>query len=302
MEKRKLNDAEKFSDILKKIDLPGYINFGSFKLELEKGVESIIQYNKNGKNLLEEKHDYTVKLLNGQLQISIQLYENSNNHYRLFCFTKFKSKTGMVFSVNLTTEKETENIIFLIQKIKFAEQYKGSEELAQSHRRQKQNVMCEILKNCGLDVTENNDVILGMFNPTKKLLENTSGEKFINDFLVVSILKGHFQGNKGYQIEILPKFNKSDEIFNYKEREINNLPARIIENKSKREIASGIRYKILERDKFKCLKCGRNVSDGISLQVDHKKPFSLGGLTEWNNLQTLCNECNIGKSNKYIDK
>ena len=78
----------------------------------------------------------------------------------------------------------------------------------------------------------------------------------------MSILKGHFQGNKGYQIEILPKFNKSDEIFNYKEREINNLPARIIENKSKREIASGIRYKILERDKFKCLKCGRNVSDG----------------------------------------
>ena len=287
MEKRKLNDAEKFSDILKKIDLPGYINFGSFKLELEKGVESIIQYNKNGKNLLEEKY----------LRLG-----RPNKAKTQYTFTKFKSKTGMVFSVNLTTEKETENIIFLIQKIKFAEQYKGSEELAQSHRRQKQNVMCEILKNCGLDVTENNDVILGMFNPTKKLLENTSGEKFINDFLVVSILKGHFQGNKGYQIEILPKFNKSDEIFNYKEREINNLPARIIENKSKREIASGIRYKILERDKFKCLKCGRNVSDGISLQVDHKKPFSLGGLTEWNNLQTLCNECNIGKSNKYIDK
>ena len=83
----------------------------------------------------------------------------------------------MVFSVNLTTEKETENIIFLIQKIKFAEQYKGSEELAQSHRRQKQNVMCEILKNCGLDVTENYDVILGMFNPTKKLLENTQSFK-----------------------------------------------------------------------------------------------------------------------------
>ena len=42
MEKRKLNDAEKFSDILKKIDLPGYINFGSFKLELETRFQFLV--------------------------------------------------------------------------------------------------------------------------------------------------------------------------------------------------------------------------------------------------------------------
>jgi 5-methylcytosine-specific restriction endonuclease McrA len=33
------------------------------------------------------------------------------------------------------------------------------------------------------------------------------------------------------------------------------------------------------------------------LHVDHIKPWSLGGLTVDENLQTLCEPCNLGKSN-----
>jgi 5-methylcytosine-specific restriction endonuclease McrA len=116
------------------------------------------------------------------------------------------------------------------------------------------------------------------------------------------MLKGHFQGNKGYQLEILPTYNKLDYIFTGKDDEIENLPLKVVENKSKRNIPLGLRYKVLKKDSFKCVACGHSAIDGAKLHLDHKLPFSLGGLTELNNLQTLCSDCNISKSNKHIDK
>ena len=138
--------------------------------------------------------------------------------------------------------------------------------------------------------------------PTKKEFVNTSSEQFLNDFIVVSILKGHFQGNKGYQLEILPTYNKLDYIFNSQDQKIDSLPSKLTKIKAKRNIPLGMRYKVLRKDNFQCTACGRTTDDGIKLHIDHKVPFSLGGLTELNNLQTLCDQCNIGKSNKYIDE
>ncbi len=59
-----------------------------------------------------------------------------------------------------------------------------------------------------------------------------------------------------------------------------------------------LRYDILRRDGFKCVCCGRSVKEGAVLEVDHIKPVSQGGKTVPNNLQTLCRECNRGKSNR----
>ena len=294
-------DAEIFAEILRKTKLPNEITIGKFILKGTKSVKDKIQYNQNGFESLQNEHEYTFPILDGDLQVSLQLYENTSDFYRLFCYTKINGKEGMTFSVNLTTEKESDNVIYLTQKIKFSEQYKGSEKLAQAHRRQKQIVFCEQLKKLGFDVTDNNDIILGIFDPTKKQLVNTSLEKFLNDFIVVSILKGHFQGNKGYQLEILPTYNKLDYIFTGNDDEIENLPLKVIENKTKRNIPLGMRYKVFKKDNFKCVACGKNANDGAKLHVDHKIPFSLGGLTELNNLQTLCSECNLSKSNKHID-
>lgn len=294
-------DAEIFAEILRKTKLPNEITIGKFILKGAKGVKDKIQYNQDGFESLQNEHEYTFPILDGDLQVSLQLYENTSDFYRLFCYTKINGKEGMTFSVNLTTEKESDNVIYLTQKIKFSEQYKGSEKLAQAHRRQKQIVFCEQLKKLGFDVTDNNDIILGIFDPTKKQLVNTSLEKFLNDFIVVSILKGHFQGNKGYQLEILPTYNKLDYIFTGNDDEIENLPLKVIENKTKRNIPLGMRYKVFKKDNFKCVACGKNANDGAKLHVDHKIPFSLGGLTELNNLQTLCSECNLSKSNKHID-
>lgn len=60
-----------------------------------------------------------------------------------------------------------------------------------------------------------------------------------------------------------------------------------------------LRYKILKRDNFTCQACGITAKDGIKLHIDHIIPISKGGKTTEDNLQVLCEDCNIGKSNKY---
>ena len=60
-----------------------------------------------------------------------------------------------------------------------------------------------------------------------------------------------------------------------------------------------LRYKIMKRDNFKCTICGRSQNDGAKLHVDHIKPVSKGGKTEESNLRTLCDMCNLGKSDSY---
>jgi hypothetical protein len=294
-------DALSFASLLKKTKIPDKLWIGKFILVGVKSIIDRIQYNQADLDLLENAHEYTFPILAGDLQVSLQLYLNSANHYRLFCYTRIGGTQGMTFSVNLTTEKESENVIFLTQKIRFVEQYDGSSQQAQAHRRQKQVVFGELLRKLGYELTENNDLILGIYDPTQKKLVNTSPHKFLNDFLVVSLLKGHFQGIKGYQLEILPNFNQLGDRCNSPAEELVSLPAKVVKNKTKRAIPLAMRYKVLKKDGFTCVACGHGVADGAKLQVDHKLPFSLGGLTELSNLQTLCDACNLGKSNRFND-
>jgi hypothetical protein len=60
-----------------------------------------------------------------------------------------------------------------------------------------------------------------------------------------------------------------------------------------------LRFNVLKRDNFCCRACGASpaLQPGISLHVDHIKPWSRGGETLIENLQTLCEVCNLGKSN-----
>ncbi|MFA5130697.1 MAG: HNH endonuclease [Patescibacteria group bacterium] len=61
-----------------------------------------------------------------------------------------------------------------------------------------------------------------------------------------------------------------------------------------RFISSKIRYAVLQRDNYKCVKCGNSASE-CPLEVDHIMPRCRGGITETTNLQTLCRLCNEGK-------
>lgn len=62
-----------------------------------------------------------------------------------------------------------------------------------------------------------------------------------------------------------------------------------------------LRFKVLQRDCFRCCACGISPSAmlGVVLEVDHIKPWSKGGETVIENLQTLCLACNQGKTNHH---
>jgi hypothetical protein len=56
------------------------------------------------------------------------------------------------------------------------------------------------------------------------------------------------------------------------------------------------RFKVFDRDDYKCRYCGKTPEDGITLEVDHIHPTSKGGTNELHNLVTSCFDCNRGKS------
>lgn len=71
--------------------------------------------------------------------------------------------------------------------------------------------------------------------------------------------------------------------------------------KTGRDPSLRLRWHVLQRDRFTCCACGASpaLSPGINLNVDHVIPWSKGGETVLENLQTLCSVCNSGKSNVH---
>ena len=61
-----------------------------------------------------------------------------------------------------------------------------------------------------------------------------------------------------------------------------------------------LRYRVLKASDGRCALCGVSASSGAVLHVDHIKPRSLFPelALEESNMQVLCADCNIGKSNK----
>lgn len=59
-----------------------------------------------------------------------------------------------------------------------------------------------------------------------------------------------------------------------------------------------LRLNVLKRDNFRCRYCGVSVQDGAKLHADHIVPVIAGGKTVLENLQTLCEPCNLAKAKR----
>lgn len=76
-----------------------------------------------------------------------------------------------------------------------------------------------------------------------------------------------------------------------------------VQPEDRRDPSIGLRFKVLQRDHFKCVLCGDHParSPECVLHVDHLIPWSKGGKTREENLRTLCGTCNIGRGNRFSD-
>lgn len=59
-----------------------------------------------------------------------------------------------------------------------------------------------------------------------------------------------------------------------------------------------LRWRVLRHDNFRCRACGASpaIDPSVELHVDHIVAWSKGGETAFENLQTLCDKCNLGKA------
>lgn len=71
--------------------------------------------------------------------------------------------------------------------------------------------------------------------------------------------------------------------------------------RTRREISDRQRFRILVRDGFRCKSCGASplIQPGVELHVDHILPWSKGGETTDDNLESKCKRCNLGKGNAF---
>lgn len=241
---------------------------------------SRIQYNDRPTNLLGRHLEYTVaaSTSNGRpLEVSLQLYLNINDHWRLFAY----SRAGMLLSLNLTTLRERGPLLELGQTIVVRTVGLSAEE-----RLERTESAANALRVVGADVSEHRKLLLATFDSRAGKFLDTTPPAFIRSFVQCAVLMGHFRGNKGYT---LPINARSFQLA------VRGLPNDV---RVSRAVPLGMRYEVFRRDRSTCQACGKSVEDGAVLHADHIVPYSLGGLTTLENLQALCSECNLGKGNR----
>ena len=238
---------------------------------------SKIQYNTRDFQLLGRQHEYLFWLPGtGPLEVSIQLYRNFADHYRLFAYCK----GGMLISVNLTLGENIDGSILLGQKLKLATRAMTPQQRVDAVR-----MLASHLGSLGFQVEPDGRVVFGTFAGDEGRFLDTTPKAFLRDFLSAAVLKGHFMANKGYELPGLKRV----------------VPAPMPvdpEAARARTPSASLRFLVLARDRGRCVLCGARADDGVRLHVDHIVPWSRSGRTVAENLQTLCDRCNLGKSNR----
>ena len=129
------------------------------------------------------------------------------------------------------------------------------------------------------------------YNELKKPLSDYSAGTYDKRF-------GSFR--KALEEFVIHISSESDNITQPEENHIIKNKTKIV-HKTKREISDRLRFQILMRDGFTCKSCGRSPINemGVKLHVDHITPWSKGGETVPENLETKCEQCNLGKGNAF---
>jgi hypothetical protein len=166
---------------------------------------------------------------------------------------------------------------------------------------------CWELKYCPYGPLVENFPLLG---PTKKeAIEH-------NDFLKEQLQKGAYTGWRKQSIEEdVLNFDPNEYPEEYKKEEIEQccdvfghicptffinepLTETLEMRRISRNIDRATAIRVVRRDNSTCQICGKNLLDK-DIELDHKIPWSKGGVTEENNLQVTCFDCNRKKSAEF---
>ncbi len=64
------------------------------------------------------------------------------------------------------------------------------------------------------------------------------------------------------------------------------------------KVSNKMRFAIYKRDGYRCRICGKSQNSAL-LEVDHIYPIAKGGKSTYDNLQTLCHNCNVKKGANF---
>ena len=122
--------------------------------------------------------------------------------------------------------------------------------------------------------------------PTRRDMDNIS---------ISSISSGSYLRKFGQWSNALKMFiqyiNETEKVYSIENHNVTY-------HKTKRDVNLRMRFIVMQRDNFKCCACGASPArdPSVELHIDHIIPWSKGGETTLQNLQTLCSKCNLGKS------
>lgn len=123
------------------------------------------------------------------------------------------------------------------------------------------------------------------------------GDNQSHDRTFTEFWHSHLATKVWYDLGFRRELDVADEFFQARARAHRRSLGKLTTEERKKEariISPRTRAKILERDGFRCRRCGASAEDD-RLVIDHIQPVALGGTASSENLQTLCATCNIGK-------
>src|SRR5688500_18141218 len=122
-------ELQRFADHFKITSLKdNIIQFGSFFLRAKR-INNKEFVNFSNKDLLHFRQQYKALINKQSISFYIQLYENitsaGNKQFRFASYSQTDKTYGMIFTINMTKQKDASGQLFLTSKFTFTQQPKG---------------------------------------------------------------------------------------------------------------------------------------------------------------------------------